>query len=620
MEHERIHPSRIDSQVELDNGLLVGLSQKSYTQPKELEGLALRGITAVTHRPLFVPVKRARCSAVFMPGVLYRQDGHTHCTTLSGSHGEWTNTDDVPLGKKSTRWWNSFTSNAGNRLTKTVKNEVKKALISGGISGGRAMAVALGVPQFVPMAGEMGGRLGSSLSKYIGTGTYRPSGLKRRSGGRIAGGRPPVNTTFGRDTVVITATEITGDVYAGAHLIDYAFPLNPGSYTLFPKLAPVAQCYELYQCEQLLVELVPALSPASTNATGNWGITSSTNPDRPAYSNYAAASAASGAVVEQITNSVTYAWECSKAEQVTNWRYVRQSGVTVTRSTSDLGTIQIFENGIGVTPGTRIGSIRVTYRFRLTNTIMPTMKGGYFEYTGSASSTTAHYGTTRAVQVSTGALSGSYIIPVNNAISLPNLMAGDIIKYTYYCSAASAAFSTAPTLSTTNLSYYSTPPYGSALASGAVAIGQPVALSYYLIATAGGCTIAFSAGTAFIGGNVSVSIQHLGNGVSPMNTGDGYNGGGLFAPGPMVGADVNPSPPAPKPLPVPPEPVIGNASDGVGLDARTPHDLTACVMPVLDDEDQDSTARPNYVAVEALSEEEVQLIETMRRARINAST
>lgn len=272
----------------------------------------------------------------------------------------------------------------------------------GGAEAG-AMLGTLGgpvAPLTVPVGatiGALGGGLGGAISggylgkmdadeNYHGNGDYMRRYDVNRN--QIAGGGPVISVNRAPDysgDIFITQTEFIGNLHAtvdasagtaveSSPFRVESYDINPGMGKLFPFLSQIAQNYELYEWQGLMVKYTPnsGETSLSSNQLGKVILATNYDPTAPAFVNsiqmqnydYANSSRPSGTIVHGI--------ETERKRGSRNMMYTRTI-VPNTKSLmdTDIGKLWVATEGVPIVSrnlevtSVILGELHVTYKVRL---------------------------------------------------------------------------------------------------------------------------------------------------------------------------------------------------------------------------------------------------------------
>jgi len=168
----------------------------------------------------------------------------------------------------------------------------------------------------------------------------------------------------GPEYVRVIHREYIGDINSTVAFDNRSYGINPGNNELFPWLSPIAEQFEQYRFNGLLMQFVSTSASAlnSTNtALGNMILATDYDAADPAYKNQqqmlSTTFANSGAPCANILHAV----ECDPASIPTKWLYVRSSSVNSGTDARlyDLGKFQLATYGSQA--AAVVGQLWVTY-------------------------------------------------------------------------------------------------------------------------------------------------------------------------------------------------------------------------------------------------------------------
>lgn len=257
---------------------------------------------------------------------------------------------------------------------------------SGAVVGG--MAGALAGPEGIPIGAAVGGGIGGAIG--LGTGLYDQywgKGDYGKSVNQIVSGSDPVisvNRNSRSGDIIIAQTEFIGNLTAsvtgtGVKTSEFqleSYEINPGLEKLFPFLSQLAQNYELYEWEGLMLCYKPnsGETSVSSNQLGKIVVATNYDPDCEDFrttvemQNYDYSNSCKPS--EKLIHGV----ETAKPQGVTNMLFIRGGNSSKFKTVTDIGKLFIATEGIPITgagPGAAdvttvvLGELHVTYRVRL---------------------------------------------------------------------------------------------------------------------------------------------------------------------------------------------------------------------------------------------------------------
>lgn len=259
------------------------------------------------------------------------------------------------------------------------RQPAKYAFRGAGAIGGAVRGYASGGIPGAMSGAQEGWKLGAKASKYFGLGAY----ANTSENSLITGPEQhfSVNAKHNSGDIVFTNTEFCQNVYAsidGSGVTTSPFEvqtmqINPGLDDMFPFLSQIAQNFELYEFEGLMVEYRPTSGEYGNNGSNSLGkVIIATNYDAEASPfinsvqmenyDYANSCKPSAGLVHGI--------ETHPDQRSNKMLYVRTGDSSKSRLFTDMGQLQIATEGVPFGDGTvaqtaMIGELWVTYKIRL---------------------------------------------------------------------------------------------------------------------------------------------------------------------------------------------------------------------------------------------------------------
>lgn len=221
-----------------------------------------------------------------------------------------------------------------------------------------------------------------NIKTVFGSGDYEVSSntISRSCGSLPLGVEIPRFSIDQRGTR-ITHREFVGDLKSpGAGLeyrADMVQQIMPSNVDLFPWLANIAQSYQQYKFNGLVIEFKSMSSEyAATSALGSIVISANYNANMPPYINKSEAENSEFAVSSKPSVCQMHSIECNPRERPTEYLYVQRANVMpITfgpttyndivgfgdKRLSSFGTLQIATQGLNAAVGTVLGEIWVSY-------------------------------------------------------------------------------------------------------------------------------------------------------------------------------------------------------------------------------------------------------------------
>lgn len=252
----------------------------------------------------------------------------------------------------------------------------KGALAGAGIGGmvgagfGSAAAGAGSVPGAV-----VGSAIGAGLGGAIGLGTglydqYFGKGDYGKTVNQIvSGGRNPITVNQGADRtgdILISQTEYLGNVTASADFKIEQYELNPGIHKTFPFLSQLANNYELYEWDGLMVCYKPLSGEGgSDNVLGKVIMCTNYDPSALPFKNSLEMQNYDYCSTGKPSQTIIHGVETAGRSKVTNMLYVRNSSTSRDKVFTDIGKLFIATEGMPTSATGAIGELHITYRIRL---------------------------------------------------------------------------------------------------------------------------------------------------------------------------------------------------------------------------------------------------------------
>lgn len=313
---------------------------------------------------------------------------------LSGSHGEWTNSDDVKGARARSQTMQEVKSVLKQAARDAGKAAVRTALRSAGTGIGATLAG--------PKGAAIGGSLGAQLSRIIGSGDYVASHdgmavtnslFSRQSGVHIT-------STFGKGgSIRVQHREFIKNVVAdGTSFKNDSVFVQPGLYESFPYLAGVAANYNEYKIHGLCYEYVSTSSAySSVVAMGSVVLAANYIAAERAYASKSAMENSMGAVSSKPSDNIVFGLECADSHKPYNRYFVRTGDTsTVPQTLEDYARFQIALCNLPASTypsGTVVGELWVTYDIEFFVMDLPTLIPGLYSARRATVSTANPLGT-----------------------------------------------------------------------------------------------------------------------------------------------------------------------------------------------------------------------------------
>lgn len=225
-----------------------------------------------------------------------------------------------------------------------------------GTAAGAAAGAGIGM--------EIGEGLGHMADTYFGKGDYGKSVNQI-----VAGGRSPISVNQGSDRtgdIFISQTEYLGNVTAtnAFHIEEYE--LNPGIHKTFPFLSQLANNYELYEWDGLMVCYKPLSGEGgSNNVLGKVIIATNYDPTAEKFKNSLEMQNYDYCSTGKPSQTVVHGIETAQSSKLTRMLYVRNTAVKRDKAFTDIGKLFVATEGMPSGSSGAIGELHITYRIRL---------------------------------------------------------------------------------------------------------------------------------------------------------------------------------------------------------------------------------------------------------------
>lgn len=257
-------------------------------------------------------------------------------------------------------------------------NFPRDLLRGGGTLAGGLAGAYYGGPGGVLPGMSIGANVGASASRYAGFGAYDGKSVNQLISGPEQS--ISVNASHNSGDVVFTNTEFFQNVYASAlpgqasKFQIQGFDLNPGLADTFPFLSQIAQNFELYEFEGLMIEYRPTSGEYGNNGSNSIGkviVCTNYDPEASPFVNsvqmenydYANSCKPSARLVHGI--------ETHPDQRSTKLQYVRTGDSQKSKLFTDMGTTYVATEGIpfggtgSVATVAMVGELWITYKVRL---------------------------------------------------------------------------------------------------------------------------------------------------------------------------------------------------------------------------------------------------------------
>jgi hypothetical protein len=306
----------------------------------------------------------------------------------------------------------------------------------------------------------LGRRVGGAVSRIFGQGDYIV-----RSNSLMNGGPPsfsPLNAG-----VRITHREYITDLFSSINYSVNTFRLQPSIETSFPWLSQLANSFEQYKINGMVVYLNTTSGNAissTNNALGVWGVTTVYDPSRPPLANKTQAEEYVGCTAGVPSVSILHPIECKPKSDVLERYFLDYTGTVTGDSLKfyDHGLINVFTQGQQAA-GINLGEMWISYDITFYNPrIQPIGEGNVIDHYKlggvqiASSSPTGTNGT--VVFPAAGSLLGTVLTNGLNISQLtfpPNSAAGDyMVIYSYGGGSPATGLNMPLSVGTPNISFY----------------------------------------------------------------------------------------------------------------------------------------------------------------------
>lgn len=248
-------------------------------------------------------------------------------------------------------------------------------MIGGGIGGlagaiggtallGPGVGTAAGLAALGTGGAALGGGIGHAIDVFTGQGDYGKTVNQI-----VTGGRTPIAVNQGQDRtgdIYISQTEYLGNVTASEAFRIEEYELNPGIHKTFPFLSQLANNYELYEWDGLMVCYKPLSGEGgSDNVLGKIILCTNYDPTAPKFNNSLEMQNYDYCSTGKPSQTVIHGIETAGRSKVTNMMYVRNSETTRDKVFTDIGKLFVATEGMPSSANGAIGELHITYRIRL---------------------------------------------------------------------------------------------------------------------------------------------------------------------------------------------------------------------------------------------------------------
>lgn len=218
------------------------------------------------------------------------------------------------------------------------------------------------------------------IQTISGHGDYvvRENSLVKTCGSLPLGTEVPKFVINQRGTRIVHR-EFLGDLISqGASLpytVDKFEDINPVNRNLFPWLGPIAESYQQYKFNGLVVEFKSTSSEyAATSALGTVTISTNYNPNMPAYASKVAAESSEFAVSAKPSLSQIHSIECDPRERPTEYLFIQRDDNSAIPSDviqnsdkrlTSFGSLQVATQGLNAAVNQTLGELWVSYDITL---------------------------------------------------------------------------------------------------------------------------------------------------------------------------------------------------------------------------------------------------------------
>jgi len=433
------------------------------------------------------------------------------------------------------------------------------------------------------------------LRKLMGSGDYVVGNLGSRDTIHNSLVHDPVRVddSFGRSKCTdyevyerVFCLKVVTDNNTGATTIN-SIPVTAGNRQLFRRLERVSKLYARYCIQGLVFEAESEFMRLSSDgAQGMWAMTCNPNPYSKGTRTEDTLLNTNGAVAAGMHTNLVYGVECAPDHTTMRWLYTDRNSVTDVAFHTMCKLEVAVKAPVGLSSGTLVGRLYATYHITFCEPILPLYTCPTLAYSGTGATNTNPAGT-GSISCVDGFVGSTY--DGLGVFTLRDLAEGDVVHVSLIWNAGTA----------TTVAY----------------------INNWI--TAAGMSQLTTAPTGAVA-NPVCAPQNGATGVTRMQAEVWYVVTRTYPP-PVFTLGVNGTDLVP-----PANSTFGMAMRvvGAGMDVSTTF-YTATVQyasprpiyPLMDDEDDElGQGAREYVAVDRLSQEEVDLIETMRRARLNVDT
>jgi len=259
----------------------------------------------------------------------------------------------------------------------SLKSLGRNIMRYGGAAIGGALGAESGGLAGIYSGAQSGYAAGKRLSRFAGLGEYTSNNQLIAGPGEnrsIA-----VNNDHRSGDIVFCNTEFFQNVYASVASAPStsafqltSFAINPGVNDLFPFLSQIAQNFELYEFEGLMIEYKPTSGEYGNNSSNSIGkvvLCTNYDPDAANFTSSMTMENYDYANSTKPSQGAIHGIETHPAQRSTTLLYVRSGESSRDKVFTDLGNFQIATEGIpfgGTGAQTAlVGELWVTYKVRL---------------------------------------------------------------------------------------------------------------------------------------------------------------------------------------------------------------------------------------------------------------
>lgn len=271
------------------------------------------------------------------------------------------------------------------RKVAAKRSPAKKGMKYPGAGAGIGTAIggAFGGPAGAAIGGLLGGAAHKLANSIFGFGDYE---VQRNALILDETNNPPLITNSGKE-FIIRHREYVTDVYSASGAANtpsvfalQSFFLNPGDFNTFPWMSALADKFEQYRVEGMVIEFKSLYSDAVVTQNGSIGsvvLATEYNAAAPAFTSKQAMENYQFAQSCKPSLSVLHPIECARPQNVLTELYVRPGALPVgeDRKTYDFGLFQIASQGIplgAAGAAVNLGELWISYQIALLKPKIPT--------------------------------------------------------------------------------------------------------------------------------------------------------------------------------------------------------------------------------------------------------